>query len=92
VYTLDAATGNLKWKYTTGGQVFSSPAISGGVVYVGSGDNNLYALDAATGNLKWKYTTGGGIESSPTVSRCLELKKGCSMCFTETVSSGTTFE
>ncbi len=49
----------LLWSYATEKPVPSSPAISGGVVYVGSEDGNVYALDAATGNLKWKYTTCG---------------------------------
>ena len=48
----------------------SSPAVSGGVVYVGSDDNKLYAFDAGgcgapTCNPLWTATTGGDIESSP---------------------------
>ena len=58
VYALNASTGALLWKYTTGYHVFSSPAVANGVVYVGSADNNLYALNASTGALLWKYTTG----------------------------------
>jgi outer membrane protein assembly factor BamB len=34
------------WMGRTGGSIESSPAVSGGVVYVGSGDGNLYAFDA----------------------------------------------
>lgn len=35
----------LLWSYTTGGDgVYSSPAVANGVVYVGSGDGNLYAF------------------------------------------------
>jgi outer membrane protein assembly factor BamB len=55
VYALDASTGALKWNYTTGKEPASSPAVSGGVVYVSSWDRNVYALDASTGALKWKY-------------------------------------
>ena len=37
--------GTLKWKYTTGDWVSSSPAIGpDGTIYVGSNDNNLYAI------------------------------------------------
>src|ERR1700691_4661636 len=39
----------LKWNYTTGGRVLSSPAVESGVVYVGSDDYNLWALNASTG-------------------------------------------
>ncbi|MFE3199146.1 protein kinase [Embleya sp. NPDC059237] len=55
------------WRFTTGGEVNATPAVVGGVVYIGSQDKNLYALDAATGTKKWAYTTGSGIYSSPAV-------------------------
>ena len=58
----------LKWSYTTGGGVESSPAVANGVVYVGSDDGNLYALDASTGALLWSYTTGDIVFSSPAVA------------------------
>ena len=58
----------LKWKFTTGKSVSSSPAVSDSVVYFGSWDNHLYALDTKTGEEKWKFETGGKILSSPSVS------------------------
>jgi hypothetical protein len=57
-----------QWAYWTGGTVFSSPAVAGGVVYVGSGDGNVYALNAATGAKQWAYWTGGSqVTNSPAV-------------------------
>src|SRR5580700_182050 len=41
----------VKWSYATGGYVFSSPAVTNGVVYVGSYADRLYALSASTGAL-----------------------------------------
>jgi eukaryotic-like serine/threonine-protein kinase len=58
----------LKWKFSTRGQVFSSPAISGGTLFVGSMDHFLYAVDLTTGNEKWKFEAGSGIASSPAVA------------------------
>src|SRR3954451_13047137 len=55
LYALNAATGETRWHYETGGVVDSSPALADGVVYVGSADHNVYALDAATGKLLWKH-------------------------------------
>jgi eukaryotic-like serine/threonine-protein kinase len=55
------------WKYKTGDKVLSSPAVSDGIVYVGSNDGYVYALDAKDGSLKWKYGTGDGVYSSPAV-------------------------
>ena len=46
----------------------SSPAVVGGVVYVGSIDSYVYALSASTGNLLWIYLTTGIVESSPAVA------------------------
>ncbi len=46
----------------------SSPAVSGGVVYFGSGDGNLYALDAGSGALRWKFATAGVVHSSPALA------------------------
>jgi outer membrane protein assembly factor BamB len=45
----------------------SSPAVSGDVVYFGSGDHNVYALDARTGQLRWTFTTGNVVHASPAV-------------------------
>jgi len=67
VYALDANTGAVKWKCKTPFYVMSSPAVAGGVVYVGSG-MYIYALDAETGAVKWKYKTGDSVYSSPAVS------------------------
>ena len=58
----------VKWKFHTKGMVFSSPAIAGGVVYVGSNDGNLYAVDLASGTQKWKFATKSRIPSSPAVA------------------------
>ena len=58
----------LDWTYQTGGQIESSPAVVDGVVYIGSGDGNVYALSASTGALIWSHATGGDIGySSPSV-------------------------
>ena len=57
------------WRFKTGDMVDSSPAVSNGVVYVGSVDNNLYAIDAVNGTEKWRFKTGGSVAySSPAVS------------------------
>jgi len=45
----------------------SSPAVSNGRVYFGSGDGNVYALDARTGVLQWKFATGGVVRASPAI-------------------------
>ncbi len=59
--------GTLKWSYTTGGPIISSPAIGAdGTIYVGSEDYRLYAVNP-NGTLKWAYAVGGPITSSPAI-------------------------
>ena len=63
IHALNLA-GALWWSYETGGQVYSSPLLMGGRVYVGSLDGKLYALTFG-GELEWTYQTGGAVYSSP---------------------------
>ena len=46
----------------------SSPAISYGRVYFGSGDGNVYAVNAQTGVLQWKFVTGDVVHASPAIA------------------------
>lgn len=59
--------GGLAWRVQTGGPVQSTPAVADGVVYVGSGDGNVYALDARTGEERWRFGAGRAVTSSPAV-------------------------
>jgi uncharacterized repeat protein (TIGR01451 family) len=64
---LGAQTNNLKWTFTTGGAIYSSPAIDAdGTIYIGSQDGSLYAI-YPDGSLKWSYPTGDMIRSSPAI-------------------------
>src|ERR1700730_10409627 len=46
----------------------SSPCVSGGAIYFGSGDGNVYSLNASSGKLNWKFQTGDVVHASPAVS------------------------
>jgi eukaryotic-like serine/threonine-protein kinase len=50
------------------GRSDSSPIVANGVVYVGSGNGNVYALDAAAREEKWAYQTRYSIDTSPAVA------------------------
>jgi len=39
--------------FCTGQKIWSTPAVSSGVVYFGSMDKKVYAIDAATGESRW---------------------------------------
>ena len=72
VYCLDAESGDMIWRYQTQREIFSSPAVVDGKVYIGEGlhrdvDSKLYCLDAASGSFHWSFQTSSHVESSPTV-------------------------
>jgi len=52
---LDAVTGAVRWRFTTGGPVRFAPAIADGRVYLASDDGYLYCLAAASGKLLWRF-------------------------------------
>jgi len=60
---------SLLWKFKTGGNVNSSPVVSGGTVYVGSDDHRLYALNANSWGVKWEFEAGNKITTAPTIYR-----------------------
>jgi outer membrane protein assembly factor BamB len=75
LYSVDAATGELRWKFKTGDVVHCSPAFANGTLFFGSWDSYFYAVDAATGKEKWRFHGGEdplihnqvGFQSSPAV-------------------------
>ena len=71
-YALDVNTGKQIWTYpikASPSSSGSSPAIYGGIVYIGSfWDGNVYALNATDEHKIWNFTTGSFVESSPAVA------------------------
>ena len=57
----------LLWKFKTGGQLYASPVIAHGILYIGSTDGKLYALDAKAWGIKWVFDAGDAIRYSATV-------------------------
>lgn len=83
VYVLDAATGEILWKMTTGGPLHGAPILweAGGkpILFAASSDRLVYAADAATGHSLWVHsveeyrpTLGGARLSAP----CLGVSGG----------------
>jgi outer membrane protein assembly factor BamB len=69
VYSFDQRTGALAWTHSTGGYVYSGPAVASTratppTVYIGSFDGNIYALDAKTGATRWAHSAGGEVVGS----------------------------
>lgn len=64
----DFATGTKIWSYKTTAQLRSSPALSNGILVLGSDDGTIYALNAHTGELKWRFQAGKTIYATPVIS------------------------
>ncbi len=62
------ALGSVKWSYSTGDKIYSSPSIANdGTIYFGGADKYLYAF-LPNGSLKWKFLAGNWIYSSPSIA------------------------
>jgi polyvinyl alcohol dehydrogenase (cytochrome) len=59
------------WSFPTGDAVTATPAVVGGVVYVGSWDGFFYALDAKSGALVWKVQLDCDGTIAPIPPQCL---------------------
>ncbi len=57
----------IKWKFKTGGPIYSSPVVANGKVFVGSNDGSLYAVDVKTGKGLWSFKTDAAVVSAPVV-------------------------
>ena len=56
------------WRFESTGELYSSPAVANGLVYVGTKSGFIYALDAVTGEERWKVALGDYIvRSSPAI-------------------------
>jgi outer membrane protein assembly factor BamB len=57
----------VRWGFSTGGNIWSSPSLMAGTLFVGSSDGRLYSLDVTTGTVRWAFKTGNSIFSSPAI-------------------------
>lgn len=65
---LDAASGELAWRWDTELPLGNSPTVADGVVYVAGYDRKLHALDAATGRHLWEFAGAkAGYDTNPLV-------------------------
>ena len=63
IYAINVATGELVWKFKTGGPSMSTPLVHNSRIYFGSSNGYFYCLDLK-GNLAWKKNTGSTVVSS----------------------------
>ena len=64
-------TGELRWRFLTGGPVYYPPTLDQSRLYVGSGDGHVYALEATTGRLLWSYRVAPAARRIPVYGNLL---------------------
>ncbi|MCX6693819.1 MAG: PQQ-binding-like beta-propeller repeat protein [Methanomicrobiales archaeon] len=57
----------LLWNYSSGSNVFSSPAVVDKTLYAGNEKGEIFARSAITGEKIWNFTAKGAVWSSPAV-------------------------
>jgi outer membrane protein assembly factor BamB len=65
---LGAADGKERFRFKTGGPIFSTIHLDKEVAYFGSADHHVYAINAADGSQKWKAEVGGAVLAGPAVA------------------------
>jgi outer membrane protein assembly factor BamB len=68
VIMVDRATGRLRWRFPTSGEIESSPVVQDGIDYLGDWAGDIYALDLHTHKPKWVYHDGCKVTASMAIS------------------------
>jgi alcohol dehydrogenase (cytochrome c) len=66
VSAIDAATGEIRWRYRDPLPMMAGAlSTAGGVVFTGTLSGEALALDSRTGDVVWRQRIGGGVRSQP---------------------------
>ncbi|GAB3894164.1 outer membrane protein assembly factor BamB family protein [Spirosoma agri] len=68
IVALSVSDGSVNWRFSTGGKVYSTPALQKNRLVVASTDGTIYCLDKRNGKLNWKVETGKPIVASPLIN------------------------
>ena len=62
-----STSGRRLWQVSTGSYVYSSPAVSDGVVCFGAYNGLFYGVSAGSGRVLWRVPTGGAISGAAVI-------------------------
>ncbi len=65
VKALDIKRGKVRWTYSTGAKIYSTPAVTGKRVVTASADGMVYALNLHNGRVQWSFDSGQPMVASP---------------------------
>lgn len=64
---LNKTNGRPVWRFQTKGKIYSTPAVSSGVVVIASSDQHIYGLSARDGKELWRLKAGKAVLGSPVI-------------------------
>lgn len=67
IVALSLTDGSVKWRFATGGKVYSTPMMQKNRLVVASSDGTIYCLNKHDGTLRWKVETKKPIVASPLI-------------------------
>lgn len=73
VARLDAATGAVRWRISTGVRLTGGAGSDGSLVSVASGEGEVFVLDASNGTVKWRARVSSEVLAAPAVGGGLVL-------------------
>ena len=65
VVALERATLRERWRFQTGGAVYSTPTVANGSVYFGSADKKVYAVRFDDGAFEWAFSAHDVVSVTP---------------------------
>ena len=93
VYAVKSSDGTVKWQYPSGAKsstfFATTPALSGGALYLTDDNGGVYKLDGTTGREVWTRKLDGAIRSAPIVSGgAVYFGSGNSHCYALNADTG----
>lgn len=64
VLAIDEA-GPVRWRFTAGNMIRTTPALAGGALYFGANDRNAYALNVEDGRERWRFSWRNSFTATP---------------------------
>ena len=93
VYAVKSDDGTVKWQYPSGtastANFATTPALTGGALYVTDDGGEIFKLDAGTGHELWTKKLGGSIRSAPVLSEgVVYFGSGNNHCYALSADTG----
>ena len=60
---------NFWWRFSTGGEIYSNPVMTKGLIFFGNNAGDFYAVDTRSGKQKWVFHTIQEVFSRPLIKR-----------------------